>query len=203
MQKQLWLLLFTLFAFASCEHHESPATQQKVNPLIGDLSYISTYGELPNEQTNELDRVRTHLRFVEGLLRQQDVAHMSTEMQQKRTTLLDHLRDYWQNGVFPGNYDYAEQRKPCFIDQKGNICAVGYLVEQSVDRNAAEHINSEWQYADIADMETPDLEKWIASSGFSRNEVAMIQPTYGPTPPDPSWEGVRAGYRVASGLAGG
>jgi hypothetical protein len=73
-------------------------------------------------------------------------------------------------------------RKPCFIDAKGNLCAVGYLIEQSVGRGVAEQINARYQYEYLMDMEWNVIDEWIASSGLTKLECAMIQPSYGPTP---------------------
>ena len=96
--------------------------------------------------------------------------------------MLDLLHEYRKAGSIrqlrsPGG------RRPCFIDRDGNICAVGYLVEQSAGRELAEQINAKYQYDYIRDMDLPELADWVAGSGLSLEEVAMIQPTYGYYPP--------------------
>ena len=67
---------------------------------------------------------------MEELLGNKDVSDLSDEHQKKRKMALQFLHQYWTAGVFPINYDYAE-RRPCFIDREGNICAVGYLVAKT------------------------------------------------------------------------
>ncbi len=104
---------------------------------------------------------------------------MTAAQKNKRNRLLDYLKNYYTAGNFPANNDYPYERKPCFIDREGNICAVGYLVAQSAGREIAEEINSKFQYAAIYEMESDKLKSWIASSGFSKKEIAMIQPSYG------------------------
>jgi hypothetical protein len=71
-----------------------------------------------------------------------------------------------------------DDRKPCFIDDGGNICAVGYLVEQTAGRAAAEAINARHQYDELLAMDDPTLLAWATKSGFTLTELAMIQPTY-------------------------
>lgn len=105
------------------------------------------------------------------------------------------MRDYWKAEVFPMNTEYAE-RKPCFIDEEGNICAVGYLVEMTAGKEAAKSINRVFQYATINEMESDLLEEWIATSGLTKKEYAMIQPTYEP------WRSVRSPVRQVSITSG-
>ena len=107
---------------SACE--SSIPNEASINDVIGDVSFIESYGVVPNEQTQETLRIRTHLRYVEMLLRDYDVNLLSTDKRARRIELLDHLHDYWISGLFPRNYDYTE-RRPCFIDRDGRICAVG------------------------------------------------------------------------------
>lgn len=155
---------------------------QSVNAVLGDLSYVNAFGELPTDGTAEELRLRTHLRYVETRLRSQKVDHLSAAQQQQRTIMLDLLNAYHTSGIFPRNYDYAGQRIPCFIDRDGRICAVGYLIEHTSGRSAAESINDRWQYAYLHEMNDPALDDWVVFSGLTREECAMIQPAYGPTP---------------------
>lgn len=152
---------------------------QPVNAVIGDISYIWKYGKAPGIHTNEQLRIATHLEYVEKLLRSRDASGLPQELQESRAELLDHLHEYWNAGAFPVNYDFPGERRPCFIDKNGNICAVGYLVEQSAGRKMAEAINARYQYSYIADMNMPALLGWVENSGLTLEECAMIQPEYG------------------------
>lgn len=103
-------------------------------------------------------------------------------------------------GIFPRNYDHPEGRVPCFIDRDGRICAVGYLVEQTAGRDAAERINRAHQYDAILAMNDAAVDDWIAGSGLSKEEAAMIQPTYGPV----SYaEPIPGGYAIGTALLSG
>lgn len=166
-----------------------------VNPMIGDLSFLRVHGRMPTDaDANDL-RVRTHLAYAEQLLRTRDVSHLPAEQQASRRQALDNLHDYWTAGIFPRNYDHAGQRRPCFIDRDGRICAVGYLIEQTAGREVAEQINSTHQYDRILGMHDATVDGWIAQSGLSKTECAIIQPTYGPPP---SEDFISPGSAVAS-----
>src|ERR1041384_3500069 len=54
-----------------------------------------------------------------------------------------------------------------FIDADKNICAVGYLIEQTSGREVAEQINATHQYDYLLDMHEPIIEKWAQEHGFS------------------------------------
>jgi len=149
-----------------------------INPIIGNESFVQKFGFEPSLITDDQIRIRTHLSYVEQVLRDKDVKHLKKDQVRKRTHLLNLLKEYWQAGVFPKNKDHIE-RRPCFIDDEGNICAVGYLVEQTSGRRAATKINKAFKYATIHEMELSSLlERWIEDSGLSKEEVAMIQPSY-------------------------
>jgi len=168
-----------------------------VNSVLGDISFLATFGVLPDVETDEQLRIETHLAYVESLLRARNADHLPNTLQEKRQQLITMLRDYRLAAEFPRNYDYTE-RKSCFIDRDGNICAVGYLVEQTAGRELAEQINSVYQYANIYDMDSPELREWVAQSGLTLEECAMIQPTYFPLE-----EEVKTSLAVSTGLLTG
>lgn len=162
-----------------CVWKERQSTVGTINPIVGDISFEKKYGTAPNADTDDHIRIAAHLEYAEKELRQRDVSSLSAEMRSKRAHMLDLLHEYRSAGIFPKNYERSE-RKPCFIDQNGTICAVGYLVEQTAGRAAAEDINSRHKYATILEMKDSKVDEWIAESGLSKEECAMIQPQYAP-----------------------
>lgn len=151
-----------------------------INAVIGDISFVKKFDHIPIPATDENLRIQTHLEYAENLLRRQDVSNLSPKLQRRRSHLLDLLHEYWIRGVFPRNYDYKSQRKPCFIDKDGRICAVGYLVEQTAGRDAAETINAKHKYDLIEEMDDEMIDDWIKKSGLTKKEFATIQPQYIP-----------------------
>ncbi len=158
------------------------ALNQTVNSLLGDISYEMKFGHKPNAMTDNYLRIRTHLEYVENLLRNKNVSHLSTDLQTKRKHLLNLLHNYWTKGNFPKNYDYIGQRKPCFIDKNGTICAVGYLVEQTTSRQVANGINDRHKYEEFLAMNDKTLDSWVLDNGLTKEECAIIQPAYGSFP---------------------
>ena len=177
---------------------------QEVNALLRDESYITSFGVIPDEATNETERIQTHLSYVEQLLRTADAANLSSNQQANRAAILDWLHQYWNRGIFPANRDYPGERRPCFIDADGNICAVGFLIEQTKGRQLAEDINAKHQYDFLLDMHEPVIKSWADEYGLTLEECAMIQPTYGPPPADQTnYAEIKTSYGISSGLIGG
>lgn len=152
-----------------------------INRVIGDESFIETYGVEPDQGIPERLRIKTHLQYVEKLLRSRSTDHLTDELKRARFQHLDHLREYILAGNFPMNDNYPDKRRPTFISQNGHICAVGYLVEQDLGKPAAEVINNKYKYAHITEIDDPIFLRWIESSGFTIRELALIQPAYQPT----------------------
>lgn len=182
--KNLSLLLFLPLLLALCFFvagnpfsSETVKDVDSINPVIGNESFRVRFGREPNVCDDEDLRIRTHLAYVEALLRSRDVRHLPEGLQTARLRNLNLLREYHLRGEFPRNYDRVD-RRPCFIDRDGRICAVGYLVEQTAGRDMAEDIRGLYKYAYISEMEGATIEQWIARSGFTPEEVATIQPTY-------------------------
>jgi hypothetical protein len=193
------LIVATLFLVCNTS---SVDKSQMVNPLLGDISYESKFGHKPDATTDNNLRIRTHLEYVESLLRSKDVSKLSNDLKTKRNQLLNLLHEYWTNGVFPKNYDYPDQRKTCFIDKDGAICAVGYLLEQTTSRQVADGINRAHKYEELLAMNNSTVDNWILTSGLTKEECAMIQPTYGPSPVYTN-NHIAPAYGISSSIIGG
>lgn len=154
-----------------------PIPQYTVNAVIGDTSFIEKFGHPPAPDTPESLRLRTHLEYVEAQLRKNTPAEISPQLYPMRRKLLNTLHSYTQAGVFPQQQAYAG-RRPHFIDEQGRLCAVGHLIAQSAGLGLAQKINSQYSYAYLPEMKLPELQAWVKGSGFSLQELAMIQPSY-------------------------
>ena len=95
----------------------SPLYDHTVNGVLGDESFIATFGRRPEPGDSEGLRLRTHLVYVEQLLRERPVDHLSEEQRTARARNLDRLHDYWTAGVFPRNTVMSHRRTPVFIDE--------------------------------------------------------------------------------------
>lgn len=146
-----------------------------VNSVLGDTSWIIKYGEKPPVSGDENDRIVTHLNFVLERLKSDTYPDEAPN----RDVCIELLENYINQGVFPRVFESADHRRPCFIDNDGNLCAVGHLMAETGGRDLAEHINAKYQYDRIRNMEDERLLNWQQKSGLSLDELAMIQPQYG------------------------
>lgn len=194
------LTIFALTILASC-NRKSNEIDQTVNAVIGDISFMEILGQQPTNETDENLRLQTHLKYVEKLLRSKDISSLTKEQKENRFKMLGLLNEYWTAGVFPKNYDYPDQRIPCFIDKDGNICAVGYLIEQTAGRQIAEEINTKFKYEYVLAMNDNKVDGWVQSSGLTKEECAMIQPAYGFEPE--TYNYISPAYGVSSSIIGG
>src|SRR5436190_17670155 len=86
-----------------------------INPLLGDISYYYMFGKLPGKSTDEDLRIKTHLLFVEEMLRRKESGHLDHDLQKRRVLMLNLLHEYAVAGVYPSNFDSSNERRPCFI----------------------------------------------------------------------------------------
>lgn len=200
MKTSATIFLLTLITLLTGCTRSQDDKDQQVNAILGDVSYVTRFGHKPTADTDNKLRIETHLEYVEKLLRNKDISALSTELKTKRKHLLDLLHDYRLNGSFPKNYDYPGQRKPCFIDKDGTICAVGYLIEQTTSRKVAEEINSKFKYEELLAMNDKIVDDWVAASGLTKEECAMIQPAYDPA--KETYNKISSGYGISSAILG-
>lgn len=141
--------------------------QADVNP--SDYAYSVNYGEY--------DMIQQHLILVEKTLRDRNTDHLTSTQQQNRLASLDNLQEYWKAEAFPINDSYT-YRTPIFIDNHNNFCAVGYLLKASGNEDISRNIASEGNLDYVESMQYPELMAWAGEYGFTKDELAWIQPGY-------------------------
>jgi hypothetical protein len=149
-----------------------------INAIIGDISFYEAFNRAPNQFDTEELRITTHLKYVSQILINADLSHLSDQQIKNRHKILAYLDEYIKNQRFPINEYGSGTRRPNFIDSKGAICAVGYLVEQTEGRRVAESLNDSFQFEYILNMNSNILDNWLNKYGLSKIEAAMIQPMY-------------------------
>src|SRR5690606_22053717 len=63
--------------------------EQSINPLLGDASFVHTFGHAPSANADEDVRIATHLAYVEQLLRDADVSAWSPAQRERRAAVVD------------------------------------------------------------------------------------------------------------------
>lgn len=125
---------------------------------------------------NEVEIVQLHLSFVIPILRENS-SYYNNEVRAKRALLINHLENYRKEGLFPINY-LKDERTPVFIDKHETHCAVAFLLKKSGNEALAEDISNEFNLAWIKDIYNPKLLEWQFESGFSLEELKLIQGAY-------------------------
>lgn len=126
---------------------------------------------------NDVDYVRTHLAEVLGVLSDAPTTQLSCDQLTARQELVAVLADYAQQGRFPINY-YRKARIPVFIDEHGTYCAVGYLIRHTGHDVLARRIAAVDNYAWVREITDRELSTWQAASGFTLDELKLIQGAY-------------------------
>ena len=147
------------------------------NHHTGDDGFIALEGHAPT--AHDAESVRMHDHFVTVRARLAALPAPTPALESRRAELLGYLDEYIAKGTTPAN-DHVPWRAPVFIDDDGTICAVGYLIERSAGRPAAEEIARAHRYDYIEDIAAKEeaVRAWVASSGFTIAELGLIQPGY-------------------------
>jgi hypothetical protein len=146
-----------------------------INIEVGDLSAQLGYVD----GTTETDRIRGHLRFAHDVLAAADTSGLTPALRGARAKNLERLATYARAGQFPRNDDHPDALRPTFVDARGEICAVGALFASDAGYPAAKRIaDAGFKYAFIAELDDPQLLAWQQTSGLTRDELALIQPSY-------------------------
>jgi hypothetical protein len=168
------LLVFSSLPTKTSDFKFHPNT---VNAVLGDVSYELEFGLLPDSNTSEGTRIKTHLNYVIKLLETIEPNHLDENQLRSRSHIISLLKDYEEAGQFPKNYHF-QNRRPVFIDRDGNLCAVGYLIANTEGLDAAKKINQAHKYDYIEDIDSKLIEGWLTKNGLSMKEAVMIQPAY-------------------------
>lgn len=192
-----WLLV-VLALVTGCSQEAIVAGPEipTVNTVIGDASFVATYGRAPTLADDPTVRVRTHLAYVEAMLRAKDVSVLSPAERAARTRTLDNLRRYWERGEFPASDAHA-QLLPTFVDDTGVRCAVAFLAEQDIGAAPILEINQRYRNAYIAQIDAPALVAWAETSGLTPEELSIVQPAYPPRPKTKLDYSLTADFRYA------
>lgn len=173
----IFLLLATSIAHALPPGGAARGLREGANHRLGDDSFVARFGRVPGEGDGEALRMATHLTYVRAWLGARPATR--PELAEARARMLSYLDEYIAKGTTPKN-TRLPWRSPVFIDEHGNICAVGYLIERSAGRAVAEQIAAAHRHDFLEDIAAarPAVRAWIEASGLSLEELASIQPGY-------------------------
>jgi hypothetical protein len=150
-----------------------------INSVVGDDSFVQAFGRTPDRNDAATVRITTHLSYVEQLLRARDTTALSLSQRWRRTYALEILARYRSRGQFPEG-ESTHGHLPTFIDRHGVRCAVGYLIEQTHSAALPIALDARFHHAYVAQIDDPEVAAWARATGFTSEELAMIQPSYPP-----------------------
>ncbi len=168
-----------LAMLVGCTREPTVPTPAPINGVVGDVSWIACYGTPPDADADESERVQTHLAWVIEQLAANEPPDLAPAASHNRAARLADLARYAARGNFPQlDAPIDGSRVPRFRDADGTWCAVGFLVASSGAEAVATDIAAHHEYARIAQIDDPRLDRWAAEQGFTRRELATIQPEY-------------------------
>lgn len=127
--------------------------------------------------TSDKEYIQAHLSSVLTILRANPGNDLTKEQFRSRMHLIGLLDGYRQVGNFPMNY-YRNERIPVFIDEHNTHCAVGYLMQQTGHEAMARRIAAADNYVWVKDIKDAEVPAWQEASGFSMDELKLIQGAY-------------------------
>ena len=163
--------LFAIGAFAFGCHGSTPVRTSLVRAEAGLPHLVAT--RIAHEETKPVTPIKE--------LSATERAAKKSELAAARAKHLDMLHAYWQAGVFPKNTD-----KPIvanvFRDASGHLCAVANMVDKDGLHDVVDATARTDNFVRVADQSSGPLADWALTSGFTREEIAMIQVPYMPAP---------------------
>lgn len=130
------------------------------------------------EPESEREIVKLHLlNAIELLKENTQQLTLSDHQLEQRNKNIEILTDYANRGLFPVNNIQAD-RTPVFLDGSGTHCAVGYLLKLDGEDKIIDFVTSNNNLIKILEIENEAFNSWQESSGFTMNELALIQPSY-------------------------
>lgn len=126
---------------------------------------------------SDRELIQTHLENVIRILKGNPTSGLAPAQFESRLTLIEELDAYRVAGRFPQNY-YRFDRIPVFIDEHGTHCAVGHLMRCNGHEDLALRTAANDNYIWVKDITDPEVVKWQIESGFTMEELKLIQGAY-------------------------
>lgn len=120
--------------------------------------------------------------------RRLDRAQVRAALAKARATNLAAFRAYQKKGVFPSN-TFTRGKANVWLDAAGNYCAAATIIKMSGQDALVAQVAEQNNFIRLADVEQGPLMDWMLTSGFTQDEIALIQEPFMPVmraPVEPS-----------------
>lgn len=115
----------------------------------------------------------------------------------ERQTNIRRLERYRDRGLFPFNQHVAGRAVPVFVDNDDTACAVGHLMRLSGWDHEVATIQAASNLVYVNDVSQGPLVDWVATSGLTQEEAALIQPAYEPPLEDATFQELMMGATIS------
>jgi hypothetical protein len=141
------------------------------------ISAFALLASLPSTNREEL-RLKTHFDVVLAELAAANTDGIPASAQRARSKHIQVLRAYRDAAQFPINLHLAKAT-PIFIDEGGQLCAVGHLLIEDGHIRLAEAIQASENLARLPNMQHMlEIRAWADTNGLTVAELTRIQPSY-------------------------
>lgn len=150
----------------------------------------------PDFEGLERTYLQSHFAWVLCVLRAQRHRDWSAQKLLARERTLVALALYLERARFPRNTS-DRPLAPCFVDDRGNPCAVAHLMLETGEDDLVSTISRQQNLAWLSALAAPGLDEWLESAGLTAAEARLIQPCYyGGMSSDPcqEWDPVACRY---------
>jgi hypothetical protein len=116
-----------------------------------------------------------------------DIDALRTNLAARRALNLQRLHAYATAGVFPKNR-HSDSPLNVFIDEDGHVCAAANLIDLDGHGDLVRATAASNNFLVLRDVTSGPLMDWMLTSGFTQEEIALIQEPYMPAeyePPQP------------------
>ena len=113
-----------------------------------------------------------------------DRAQVRAALAARRKQNLALFHAYRTGGVYPHNFVQAGTLN-VWLDPEGHLCAAATIINNSGNTDLAMSVPSMNNYLKLIDVTEGPLMDWILTSGFTQDEIAMIQEPFVGVRPQP------------------
>lgn len=113
-----------------------------------------------------------------------DRAQVRAALAKARATNLAAFRAYQKKGVFPSN-TFTGGKANVWLDAAGNYCAAATIIKMSGQDALVAKVAEQNNFIRLADVEQGPLMDWMLTSGFTQEEIALIQEPFMPVMREP------------------
>ena len=96
------------------------------------------------------------------------------ELLEQRKINLERFHEYRRAHIYPHN-SYEPGMKNVWTDREGHLCAVATMMERAGEHALVVETGRDQNFVRLADVSSGPLIDWVLTSGFTHEEVVMIQ----------------------------